>query len=227
MKDIALAFKFPFRDPNWVSKMLLGSLFEFFGILLIGEFFIIGYQIEVMKRVVRQEENPLPDWGRLSEKFLTGLKLVIVSVIYFLPILIIFLPVLFFWFASGILQREEAAALGSFAFLMVVFLVVIPYSLFFSILLPIIYLRYALTDRIGEALNVPAVLRFFQQNWGNVVILALIMLGVNFLAVFGVLFCVVGIFLTSFYAKLVFAHLTGQLYLASAEATRTTRGGTI
>jgi hypothetical protein len=218
MKDIGAAFKFQFRDRNWPSKMLLGSLFEFLSILLVGQLFVIGYQIEVIRRVTRHEENPLAEWDRLSEKFLTGLKLFIVSIIYFIPVFIILFPVLFFFLFSAITQSEEAAAFGSLTFVAIIILVVLPYSLFVSILTPVIYMRYALTDRMGEALNVPAVLKFFKQNWVNVVILALIMLGINFLAALGFLFCIVGIFFTTFYAKLVSAHLTGQLYLASPEA---------
>lgn len=69
MKDIGASFKFPFRDPNWVSKMFLPSLFEFLRILLIGALFVIRYQVEVIKRVIQQVQNALPDWDRLFEIF--------------------------------------------------------------------------------------------------------------------------------------------------------------
>ena len=222
MNDIGAAFKFQFRDPNWVSKMLLGALFEFLGLLLIGRFLVMGYQVEVIQRVIRKEQNPLPEWDRLSEKLLDGIKLFVISIVYLIPLLAILLLIVFFVLFGAALNLDEVVALSSVTFVAAILLIVLPYSLFIAILMPTIYMKYALNKKMSNALNVSAVLKFFAQNWQNVIILALIMLGVSLLAFFGVLFCIIGIFFTSFYAKLVSAHLTGQLYLASPDAQAST-----
>jgi hypothetical protein len=218
MPDIGAAFKFQFRDPNWVSKLLLGALFSLLGVFLIGAFLVMGYQVEVIQRVIRKEPNPLPEWDRLSEKLLRGVKLFVVSIAYFLPLFVIVFPIILFLVFGVASDSEAIAAFSGMGLAAAILFIVLPYSLFVAVLLPVIYLKFALRERIGDALNVASILRFFGQNWQNIILLALIMLGVNLLAALGVLFCIVGIFFTSFCAKLVSAHLTGQLYLASADA---------
>ena len=218
MKDIGAAFKFQFQDPNWVSKMLLGALFEFLSILLIGSWIVMGYQVEVIQRVMRKEERALPEWDRLSEKLLRGIKLFVISIIYYIPLGLIIVPLMFFVGLSSTFHSHDVEALSGFTALSAVIFIIIPYALFVSVLMPVIYLEFSRNERMGDALNVPAVLKFFGRNLGNVILLALIMLVVNILSAFGLLLCIVGIFFTSFYAKLVSAHLTGQLYLASVES---------
>ncbi len=218
MKDIGAAFKFQFQDPNWVSKMFLGALFELLSILIIGSWIVMGYQIEVIQRVMRKDPTPLPEWDRLSEKLLRGIKLFLVSIVYYLPLLLIFIPFVFLIGLSSTLHSHEVEAFSGLTLVSAVIFIVLPYVLFVSILLPVIYLEFARNERVRDALNLAAVLRFFTNNWQNVIILALIMLGVNILSAVGIVFCIVGVFFTSFYARLVSAHLTGQLLLAEIES---------
>jgi hypothetical protein len=215
MKDIGAAFKFQFQDPNWISKMFLGALFELLSILLIGSWIVMGYQVEVIQRVMRRDPTPLPEWDRLSEKLLRGIKLFLVSIVYYLPLALIFIPFVCLVGLSSTVNSHEVEAFSSFTLLGTVLFIVLPYSLFVGILLPVIYLEFARNERMGDALNLPAVLRFFTRNWQNVIMLALIVFGVSILSAVGVLFCIIGVFFTSFYARLVFAHLTGQLHLSA------------
>jgi hypothetical protein len=218
MKDIGAAFKFQFQDPNWVSKMFLGALFELLSILIIGSWIVMGYQVEVIQRVMRKDPTPLPEWDRLSEKLLRGVKLFLISIVYYLPLLLIFIPFVFLIGLSSTLHSHEVEAFSGLTLFSIVIFVVLPYVLFVNILLPIVYLEFARNERVGDALNLAAVLRFFTNNWQNAIILALIMLGVNILSAVGIVFCIIGVFFTSFYAKLVSAHLTGQLHLAEIES---------
>jgi hypothetical protein len=221
MKDIGAAFKFQFQDPNWVSKMFLGALFELLSVLLIGSWIVMGYQVEVIQRVMRKDPTPLPEWDRLSEKLLRGIKLFIISVVYYLPLAFIFIPFVLLIGLSSALHSHEVEAFSGITLISVVILVVLPYVLFVSILLPVIYLEFAKREHMGGALNLATVLRFFTKNWQNVIVLALILIGVNILSAVGVVFCIIGVFFTTFYAKLVSAHLTGQLHLAAVESQGT------
>jgi hypothetical protein len=216
MKDIGAAFKFQFQDPNWFSKMFLGAAFELLSIILIGSWIVMGYQIEVIQRVMRSDQNVLPEWDKLSEKLLRGIKLFIVTLVYYLPLAIIILMLVFFVGIGTAMRSTDAEALTGLTFVSAIIFIVLPYVLFLNILLPVIYLEFARNERMGDALNLSAILNFFTHNWQNVIILALIMFGVNILSSLGIVFCLVGVFFTSFYAKLVSAHLTGQLHLSAA-----------
>jgi hypothetical protein len=216
MKDIGAAFKYQFQDPNWFSKMFLGAVFELLSIILIGSWIVMGYQIEVIQRVMRNEQNVLPEWDKLSEKLLRGIKLFIVTLAYYLPLAIIIFMLVFFVGIGTAMRSTDTEALTGLTFVSAIIFIVLPYVLFLNILLPVIYLEFARNERMGDALNLSAILNFFTHNWQNVIILALIMFGVNILSSLGIVFCLVGVFFTSFYAKLVSAHLTGQLHLSAA-----------
>lgn len=80
-------FRFPFQGPDWQSRFLIGSALLFAGWLipLLPAFFVFGYAVEVMRRVIGGEEPRLPpwqDWGRL---LVDGLRAFGVSFIYLLP----------------------------------------------------------------------------------------------------------------------------------------------
>ena len=73
--DVGRAFSFPFRDPDWVVKFLVGAVFVLLSVVLVGIPFLVGYMVEVVRRVAAGEAEPLPAWENLGEKFGRGLVL--------------------------------------------------------------------------------------------------------------------------------------------------------
>ena len=95
-------------------------------------------------------------------------------------------------------------------------LIVIPYSLAFALLIPIISYRFAERERISDALDIGTILRLFKRNWQNTIVVALIVVGIESFAFVGIIFFLVGVLFTMFYTYLVSAHMHGQLYLEQA-----------
>ncbi|MDH3251373.1 MAG: DUF4013 domain-containing protein [Ignavibacteria bacterium] len=214
MNDLGKAFSFPFKDPEWVSKFLLAAVFMVLSIVLIGIFILAGYLVQVAQRVMRREENCLPAWDDIGVKLVVGFKYCVVHLIYVLPIVLIWIPLVVLMMISGIAEPDAAealAGLGIFAWI-IGMLVIIPYSLLLTAVTPIIMIRFAENERIADALDVGEIWRFFRRNWQNTCIIALIAVGLQSFAGVGLILFIVGIFFTVFYAYLVSAYLYGTLY---------------
>ena len=217
MNDLGKAFSFPFKDPNWVSKFLIGALFMLLSIFLVGIFIIAGYFVQVIQRVMQRETNPLPEWEDVGVKLVLGFKFCVVYLIYILPIILLMIP-FFVLMIFGIISGN-GGTIGPMASMYMILLVVviIPYSLVLTILHPIIAYRFAAHERISDALDVAGVVRSFKGNWQNTLIVALIAVGIQSLAAIGIVFFVVGILFTILYSYLVTAYIYGALHLEQTQ----------
>ena len=82
--DLGLSFTFVFQDEEWVKKLLFGAVASL--VVFIGWIPLLGWVIEIARRVIRQDPEPLPDWTDLGGLFTLGLKgLVIFIVAALLP----------------------------------------------------------------------------------------------------------------------------------------------
>jgi hypothetical protein len=213
MKDLGKAFTFPFKDPNWIVKFLIGAVFALLSIFLVGVFFLVGYFIQVTQRVMSRDPQPLPDWSNIGTKFVLGFKFCVVYFIYLLPIFVLALPMIVLGIAGEVSGEDDLVALITLVYSFAYTLIVIPYGLALTVLIPIIIYRFAERARISDALDLTAIVREFKLNWQNTVIVALIAMGVQSFAGVGMALFIVGVFFTTMYAYLVSAYLTGALYL--------------
>jgi hypothetical protein len=220
MKDLGKAFGAPFKDPSWFSKFVIAALFLLLSLVLIGIPIIVGYLIQVTQRVMRREEDILPGWNDIGVKFVTGFKYCIVYIVYFIPIIILILPVIALGIAGEMADEPETVAVFTVVYMFAFTLLVIPYSLLMTALGPIIAYRFALREKMSDGWNIGQIFRDFRVNWQNTLIVALIVVGIQSFAGIGIIFFIVGIFFTFFYAYLVSAYLHGLLYLELPEAER-------
>ena len=72
--DLGQGFRFFFEDPDWVKKILIGGVFMLLSSLIVGAIFVAGYGVHVVRRVVRGEPRPLPEWEDLGVFFGDGLR---------------------------------------------------------------------------------------------------------------------------------------------------------
>ena len=213
MKDIGKAFSFPFKDQRWIGKFLLAAVFMILAIVGIGIFILAGYLIQVTQRVMRREEELLPDWSDIGIKFIIGFKFVVVYMVYILPVLLLLLPMMVLSILAEVSHQPEVLGVVTVVYLFGFILLIIPYSLALTALMPIISYRFAERERISDALDIAEIIRSFRRNWQSTVVVALVTVGLESFAPIGILFFIVGCFFTLFYAYLVSAYLHGALYL--------------
>jgi hypothetical protein len=214
MKDIGESFRFVFRDPNWFLKLFLGGVFSLLSIILIGIPVIYGYRIELLRRVRRREEYPLPEWKDVGIMFITGFKYIVTQIVYFLPLLIFFIPmigIMIYLMAQGAAPDE---LIGATPVLTLFMLGVAVYSIFILLITPVIAIRYSKNERIADGLNIGIIVRLFKNSWQDIVIVVILGVALDILATVGIIAFIIGIFFTSFYAKLVQFHLYGQIAIS-------------
>jgi hypothetical protein len=213
MKDIGKAFILPFKDPSWPSKFVIAALFMLLCLLGIGIPVIVGYLIQVTQRVIRREEPALPEWKDIGIKFVLGFKYCVVYLVYLIPVFLLVIPVIGLAVATNTTDAPEMVGLLSIIYVFGFTLLVIPYGLLLTALFPIITYRFALREKISDAIDLGRIFRDFRGNWQNTVVVALIAVGIESFAFIGLLFFLIGVFFTLFYVYLVSAVMHGILYL--------------
>jgi hypothetical protein len=125
-----------------------------------------------------------------------------------------FFVLMIFGVISG---NGEAIGLLASMYMILLAVIMIPYSIVLTLLHPIIAYRFAARERISDALDVGAVVRSFKRNWQNTLIVAFIAVGIQSFAVIGVAFFIIGMLFTILYAYLVTAYMYGASYLEQTQ----------
>ncbi len=212
MEDLDRAFTFPFHQREWGLKMFIGSLFLLLCVVGLGIPVIAGYTIRVCQRFMKNEEELLPDWSDVSVMFITGVKYIVVTLVYQLPMFLLTLPLLLFAAFGAALQPSDSATVLFGASLAGFLLLAIPYELLYTLLSPVITYRFALNEKITDGLAVVTVFREFRRQWGNVTLSAFLIVVVSIFSLLGIILFFFGILVTIFYSYLVSAALSGMLY---------------
>lgn len=88
--------RFPFRDPNWQNRFIIGVALVLAGVVLyfvpflvflsfIPLLFVAGYVYRVQRRAARSGELVLPPWDDWGGLALDGLKGMLINLVYTLP----------------------------------------------------------------------------------------------------------------------------------------------
>jgi hypothetical protein len=155
--DFVRAFTFITQDERWPAKVGIGSLVMLAGMFLIfPAIFLMGYQVALMRNVIKGAERPLPEWEEWGKLFSDGLQLFVALLIYTLPLwlfycaglTIVFLPLLP---ALGGGSEEMFAVLMGLVFATWGFLLclVFVFMLLLLLITPAIYVQYVRTNELA------------------------------------------------------------------------------
>jgi hypothetical protein len=215
--DIGRSFTFMFEDESWITKVLLGGVL---GIVPILNFVVYGYQLEVIRNVAQDQELPLPEWGDdFGGKFVRGLMVFIASLIYSLPLIVVWVAMAIVLAiaggsadASGDAQGAAGAFVGICTF--AVYCVAIIYSIIaFGFLFVPGLMRYAEEGEFGAFFRFGENWRVATSNLGSYIVMLLIIIVASIVAqIVGTIACVIGLLFTVFWYVLVTGHLFGQYW---------------
>lgn len=209
--DFGRALRFFFQDPNWVQKLLIGSLFTILSIFLVGGIFVAGYAARLVRRTARGEPYPLPEWDDLGGMFVEGLSVVGAYLCHLVPAVVgaavVVVPIIF-------LGARDSDPSPAFLFVLIP-LVLLATLVFFAVLLyfPAAFTRVAVEERFGAALELEANWAFMKRNISNYFLALAAFFVANFLAQFGILIFCIGILPATFWSQCVGAYALGEVAL--------------
>ena len=198
MDRITEAFTWPFRDPDWVSKLLIIALTLL--IPIIGPINGLGWMLASLDRLRAGEQ-------KLAAANLTyigrGVRLFAVELIYTLAIVVVALAIFVPALALSVRQGQGVANSGLIAAAVLLnligFSVITVVSLALTFLIPAIVLA---TDGAGVAagINVRAIIRRSRANLNHTLIAGLMLIAASFVGSIGAVACGVGVLVTLAYA---------------------------
>ena len=218
--DLAQGFRFFFEDPDWVKKILIGGVFMLLSSLIVGGIFVAGYGVHILRRVVRGEPRPLPEWEDLGLYFGDGLRALGLYVVHLVAVAII--PALIGCFIGlmgggianlGQSSRGAADAAGGLIALGVMGLYAVTFVLMLILMVyfPAAFTRFAILDRFSAGFEVAENIAYIRRNIGRYALALVLYLLASFVAQVGIIVCCVGLFPASFWAVCVGAWAMGEV----------------
>ena len=199
--DIGRSLTFATQDQDWIKKVLVGAVVGLIPILNIA---LLGYQLEIARRVYQGAELPLPDWDDMGGYWVRGLLAALGALLWMLPLLAIVLCLLLVGFAAD--SSGSLAALLSFC-------VGAPLLVVFGVFIyPVVLGRYAVEGTFGAMFEFGEIAAEVRRAPAALLMYLLVFIIAAFIAWVGVIACFIGVFVTSAYAYIVLGHALGQTY---------------
>lgn len=79
---IARSFSYMFKDSSWFFKVFIGGIYLIIGLTVIGFAFVLGYEVEHIRRMVATSDENLPDWKYPGRLFREGANVLIATAVY-------------------------------------------------------------------------------------------------------------------------------------------------
>ena len=211
--NYGFAFTFQFKDDEWIKKFAIAALFTL--IPFIGPLFLAGWGLEITRRVIVQDPEPLPEWNDFGNYIVKGLQLIIIGFVYALPVILV----------QACTQGAYAAGTENFynddAFVAISIVIqtcmgclTFFYSIFLGLFLPAAIGHFAAEGEFGAAFRFGEIFRILKTGPAAYVVVLLASFVMPFIALLGLMFCLIGALFTFPYAMTVIQYLYGEAYRA-------------
>ncbi len=154
--EISRGFRAPFKDAKWTGKVAIGVLVSAVPVLNVA---VSGWGIEYVRLAATGQENQLPEWGNLGAHWVRGITFWFISILYYLPAIVIVIAFGVPGAALGAVQADglssPTAVLGSV--LMGLF-VALAYVLVVSLFVQAARCNYAVYGTFSSAFNIKEIL---------------------------------------------------------------------
>lgn len=192
--NIENAFKFVFRDKNWIIKILVGGLISIVPVL---NFIVFGYILKVLKDAKEGREAALPEWGNWSQLFKEGFMVFVIGLIYGLMIFAL-------WFLTTIISLIPLIGCLSILLFPVLIIAVVLLAPFINVGL----CRYLDKGVLQEAFKLKDVFEEFKSKISDYLLVTLIYAGITLIA--SMAFCIAPF--VYFWLWLISARMFGEIY---------------
>lgn len=181
--DIGKAYTFIPEEEDWIKNIVIGGVLILFSFLIIPIFFLIGYQVRVVKRVMDGDVHPLPEWDDWGEMFMDGLVVLVAQIVYALPVILLTLCSFFIWVPAATDPGGDfgAALSGAAIFgLVVLTCLVFLFAIALAFIIPALYIQYARTGEFGPMFQIGEIIRIARENFVDVLIVIVASIAAGF-----------------------------------------------
>ena len=227
--DFGRAFSYAFQDPDWLKKVGLAAVIML--IPVVGSIVVLGWGLEITRRLINNETDLLPDWSNFGEFLSKGFQAFVVTLAYLLPSLVINIcqqgiAISMNAAANSGNGSQQMAGVAGFAAICLSCLSIV-FSIAAGFLIPAALGTLADTGQLGAAFRFNQIIGLVRSAPGPY-LLQLLVVGVASLILIpvGIIVCIVGVLAVSAYLTTVSSHLTGQSYKI-ARAAQAATGATI
>jgi len=215
--DFGQAFSFPFKDPDWFKKIGLVGLVSL--IPFIGQFVMMGWALQITRRVIDGFDNVLPNLD-FGEQLGKGFQVFLIGLVYALPIIVLSIP-LSIVDSTSTNMINTGDNTGGYAYMALSLCcggLMLLYGIFMAFTVPAAIANFAAKGSLGSAFQFSEVFGLVRKAPVAylIVILATIVAGI--IAPLGSIACLVGVILTATYANAAMAHIEGQAYNQAVRA---------
>jgi hypothetical protein len=223
--EFGRAFSYTQKDPDWLKKVGIAGLLMF--IPFIGWLAVLGWGLEITRRVISHEPEMLPEWSNFTEHLVRGLKGFVISFVFSLPGALINggqniittlarNPQLLENMDSRTIGMLTTAAssvaicCGCFGFI---------FSIAATFILPAAYGNMmANNGDLGAGFRFGEIFALIRAAVGPYLMTLLGSIVVGIIVPFGLIACIIGVFFTAAWGTTVVSHLYGQAYNAAKAA---------
>lgn len=207
--NLGKAFTYPFDDPDWMKKIGIAAVMMI--IPIVGGLFVMGWAIEITRRVIQGEAYPMPQWEDFMGLLVKGLKVVVIGLVYMLPVILVSactqgLTILGQETGEDIVMTIAVAV--SVCFGCLTFL----YSLLAGLVLPAAYGKFAATGELKAAFRFGEIISMVRAVPTTYLMVLVGGFVASLIGGLGVIACVIGVLVTVPFANAAMAHLWGQAY---------------
>jgi hypothetical protein len=222
--EFGRAFTYAFQDPDWLKKVGIAAVV--FLIPIIGPIVLLGWGLEITRRVINDDPDPLPGWDNFSAFISTGFQAFVVTLAYSLPLILLAICNQFVQVATfGVVAASNSSDTTSLSMIITVvsLCMVCLISIFgiaAGVITPVAMGRLAVSGEVGAAFRFREIFGLLRAAPGPYLLEILVVgLAYTILAPIGMLVCGIGLLAVMAYMTTLSAHLTGQAYkVANAAA---------
>jgi hypothetical protein len=209
--DFGKAFSYPFQDADWAKKIIIPAVVLLIPIL--GQIIVLGWMLDITRRVIRQDPNPLPDLD-FGKNLVDGFKGFVISLVYAIPAIIFSLPPAIL---PALMDPNNGSDSGAFAAIISIvalccYGLLTLYSIGLAFIVPAAMGNFIAHEDLGAGFRFGEVFSLIRSAPGAYLLVLVGVLISGFIGSLGIIACGIGVVLTYAYAMTVNGHLYGQAY---------------
>ena len=226
--DLNYLLTFPMKDAQARKQFLIGMLLYLaaFIVPIIPTLFVTGYMMRIIRQILNGEQPRMTDWDEWGEMFTDGARLFGVSLVFMLPLFILFCPLIGLSIAFPFILENTSRNADWIVILFPllvggIFLILMPLSIGISLFLPVAEVHVTDKGEFGAAFRVREWWEIFRANWGGFLLALAIAYGISFalsIIVQFAMFTIVLICLLPFVLPGIWMYMSLIMYATFAQA---------